>query len=92
MAEISFACPHCNQKLEAPDDMAGQTVECPACQKPMAVPGAAVTEPVVAPVAANVPAGKTCPECNAAMDADAVLCMACGFHTKLRKKISTDLR
>ncbi len=35
------------------------------------------------------PAGNVCPECGVELDADAVLCVACGFHTKLGKKIQT---
>ena len=45
MAEISFACPSCNQTLEAPEDMAGQLVECPACRQQMTVPGEAAPAP-----------------------------------------------
>ena len=39
MSEISFKCPHCQQDLTAPDEMAGQTIDCPACNKPFEVPG-----------------------------------------------------
>ena len=28
---ISFVCSSCKQELEAPRDLVGQTVECPAC-------------------------------------------------------------
>jgi len=79
MADISFACPNCKQVLEAPDDMAGQGVECPACHQQIMIPSA------------DVPASKKCPSCDAVMEADAVLCLNCGFHTKLGKKINTSL-
>jgi DNA-directed RNA polymerase subunit RPC12/RpoP len=32
MANFKFECPHCAQKLEAPDDMHGETIDCPACK------------------------------------------------------------
>lgn len=28
---VTFVCVSCSQELEAPKDMIGQTVECPAC-------------------------------------------------------------
>jgi len=37
-ADIRFACPHCGQHIAAPADMAGETVDCPSCGKPMTVP------------------------------------------------------
>lgn len=38
MAEINFDCPHCGQNLDAPDDMAGMVIVCPACEKNIKVP------------------------------------------------------
>jgi len=43
MAEISFACPHCKQHLDAPPEMAGDQLACPTCRKPIQVP---TVEPV----------------------------------------------
>ena len=93
MPDISFACPSCNQGLEAPEDMEGQAVECPACRKTMTVPGledgsdpGAVESPVEA---AKPEAIQACPGCKSDMAVDAVLCLNCGFHTKLGKKINT---
>ena len=40
MDDIKFVCPNCNQRLEAPEDMAGQVVECPGCQQALTVPEA----------------------------------------------------
>ena len=33
--------------------------------------------------------GEKCPECKQPMEPGSVLCIKCGFHTKLRKKIKT---
>lgn len=38
MADINFDCPLCSQNLDAPDDMAGLFIECPACMKIIKVP------------------------------------------------------
>jgi len=35
---FKFSCPHCQQSLEAESDMAGQNLECPACNKAITVP------------------------------------------------------
>ena len=85
MADIEFSCPKCNLVLAAPEDMAGQLVECPECKNQMAVPGAAVEVPAAAD-------GPACPECGQAMPGDSVLCMGCGFHTVLGKKITTEFQ
>lgn len=36
--DIRFACQHCGQSLEAPPDMAGESIDCPTCQKSITVP------------------------------------------------------
>lgn len=92
MSEISFNCPKCQQPLEAPQEYANQDIECPACQQLITVPG---PEPVQAPVPEPVQekaVGKKCPECGAALEEGVVLCMKCGFHLKLGKKIATDFK
>lgn len=38
MNDLSFNCPHCKQSLEAPDDMLGMAIDCPACQKQIRIP------------------------------------------------------
>jgi serine/threonine protein kinase/ribosomal protein S27E len=37
---IAFACPGCARRLQVQEDFAGKKVRCPACGKPIAVPGA----------------------------------------------------
>lgn len=86
MPDIRLNCPHCQQSLEAPEDMAGQTVECPSCGKPFDIPAPEQPQAAVRP---EVP---VCPECSSEMAPDAVLCMKCGYHLKLHKKISTDFQ
>jgi hypothetical protein len=38
MADINFDCPHCEQNLDAPPDMAGESIECPACEETIEIP------------------------------------------------------
>lgn len=45
MADINFNCPHCGQNLNGPEEMAGQTIECPACQKEFQIPGGIIEVP-----------------------------------------------
>ncbi|OGV70251.1 MAG: hypothetical protein A2283_00325 [Lentisphaerae bacterium RIFOXYA12_FULL_48_11] len=84
MPDISFNCPLCSQQLEAPEEYAGQVIECPACQKEITVPA---PQPVQ-----KKATGNKCPGCGTALEEGVVLCMKCGFHTKLGKKIATDFQ
>ena len=38
MSELKFNCPHCNQLLEAPEEMFGKTNECPSCSGQIQIP------------------------------------------------------
>lgn len=82
MADISFSCPSCQQNLEAPEEMGGEIVECPACSTPLTIPEAPPPALVREP---------ECPSCRAPMEEEAVLCVKCGFHRKLNRKITTSL-
>ena len=45
MAEINFKCPHCGQDLTGPDEMAGETIDCPICEKSFQIPGGIIELP-----------------------------------------------
>ena len=38
MADFKFNCPHCRQPLEAPDEMLGQIIDCPSCNRRIQLP------------------------------------------------------
>jgi hypothetical protein len=38
MSDFKFNCPHCQQSLEAPEDLLGQTIECPQCKGSIQLP------------------------------------------------------
>jgi ssDNA-binding Zn-finger/Zn-ribbon topoisomerase 1 len=81
MADLEIQCPHCDQGLEASEDLLGQTVECPACGKPIQLPDSVD----------DAPSGSQCPSCQETMAPDAVLCVLCGYHRLLGRRIGTDL-
>ncbi len=38
MIYLNFDCPSCGQNLEAPENMAGQEIQCPACSHVLVIP------------------------------------------------------
>lgn len=38
MIYLNFDCPSCGQNLEAPENMAGSMIQCPACSHTLVVP------------------------------------------------------
>jgi len=55
----TFICPHCNQSLDAPDELLGQTVECPSCQGKIALPQSTVRPAMLATLAVTSAARKS---------------------------------
>lgn len=84
MADVEIACPFCEQSLEVPEDLFGQNVECPGCGKTFLLDVAEEEDP---PAAAEE---AVCPSCGEAMAPGAVLCLHCGYHQKLGKRIQTN--
>ncbi len=56
---MKIPCTSCNQRLEIPEELAGQTIECPACKASLAVPAMAAPPPVPAPVQESAPQAAT---------------------------------
>ncbi len=96
MPEITFDCPSCGQSLEAPAEYAGEEVACPNCQTTLTVPGPITIIIPETEAAAEAEPGATdastavCAECGAPMEPDAVLCLKCGYHQTLKRRIQTD--
>ena len=42
---MKIHCSGCNQRLDIPEELAGQTIECPACKASLAVPAMAAPSP-----------------------------------------------
>ena len=94
MPDIKFSCPHCDQHLEAPDDMGGEQIECPSCRMMIGIPEATVTKRLArkkpqAALSTPRALGLICPNCNAELPVGAVLCVDCGTNLKTGKKVGT---
>ena len=49
-AKMKIPCSNCNQRLEIPDELAGQTINCPACNTSLTVPAMDAPPPAPAQV------------------------------------------
>ena len=87
----SFECPNCQESLELEDDMYGQEGICPYCNAQITIPAlssegppqlASSAPPPVPQQKLEVNRGKTCPNCNASMADQAVLCIQCGHDLR----------
>ena len=47
---MRIPCSNCNQRLEIPEELAGHTIECPACNASLAMPAIAAPTSVPAQV------------------------------------------
>lgn len=94
MAGQGVECPTCKMQMTVPEPEApaagGKLPTSNALASAMADAMTSADKETDAPPTAPG-SGNVCPECHAGMEGDAVLCLQCGFHTKLGKKISTDL-
>jgi len=92
MPDITFNCPHCQISIEAPEEMAGETAQCPGCQQDVLVPKLKFRlKKASAPLAEAVPNSSgsvgnfvsvKCPGCGGEFMAperqSSLLCMYCG--------------
>ena len=52
---MKIPCSSCGQRLDIPEELAGQTIECPACNASLAVPAMAAPTPAPAQVHESAP-------------------------------------
>ena len=84
MSDVTFNCPHCQQKIECPEEMAGTTADCPSCQNALEIPNKTnpagqVLSPIVpAPVAPSATSSITQGSPSPAARFVAAKCPSCG--------------
>jgi len=66
--DVRFSCQKCRQHIDAPEEMAGQRVNCPSCQQPLTVPKRSTT-----PMESKQPSkiAMTCKWCHKDITVDA---------------------
>ena len=52
---MKIPCSSCNQRLEIPEELAGQTIECPSCKASLAVPAIEVPPPATPQIRVTAP-------------------------------------
>ena len=52
---MKIPCSNCNQRLEIPEELAGQTIECPACKASLAVPAIEAPPPATPKISVTTP-------------------------------------
>lgn len=103
---VSFSCPQCTRRLRVGDVPPGTYIQCPQCQAvfpiPDSVPGSGSGTVREVPPAAADPVtdtvdeghvgleGLLCPNCNATLPREAVLCVACGLDLRTGEKLRTE--
>jgi DNA-directed RNA polymerase subunit RPC12/RpoP len=95
MSDIRFACPRCQQHIQAEPGYAGMEIACPACSAKMVVPGQPVIQmSALAPVPVPVPAAPQasssaggCPACGAPLARGTVLCTKCGYNLVTKQRL-----
>jgi uncharacterized protein (DUF983 family) len=106
MSDLKFNCPHCKQSLEAPEDMLGQTIECPSCQGAIQIPSPQpelksapkpqqLTAARQRPVASQTTAAadtRPCPYCGENILRSAQKCKHCGEFLKGAHEVRTNVK
>ena len=89
MKNISFNCFSCGQSLEAPTEMQGETVECPACNAIITIPQLE-DQDVAPPLKTVAPVHeRKCPECGKTYDKATLICTDCGINLDTGKQLDS---
>ncbi len=94
---IKVTC-SCGKPVSAKDELAGRRVKCPNCSEPISIPAKSTVEEIGSDMAElldeiGIEATRTgvrCPNCRSDLEADAILCIACGYNLESGKVLKTD--
>ena len=89
MADLKFACPHCQQHIQAPEGYAGMQISCPTCHGVLLVPEPTPLPPsrgASLPVPPPPARSAVCPSCEQPLPRGAMLCLNCGYNTITRQR------
>lgn len=87
---VEIKCALCGKTFDHDASSLGQTAECPHCGKEnkLAPPAPPAPKPQVVHDAPTLAGVKSCPACKAQIEADAVLCIHCGYNLATKQKIA----
>ena len=94
---IKVSC-QCGQALTAKDSLAGKRVNCPKCGAPLTIsrPQAkqhaadnSIADLLDEAGMTSARSGHFCPSCRTEMQADAVICVECGYNKNLGRRMGT---
>lgn len=82
---VTWECPACSAALASSSSLVGEFLDCPTCGASGTVPGGAMeTKP-------SLRLAHKCPSCDVPMEADAVICLSCGYDRRTGKKAQASL-
>jgi predicted nucleic acid-binding Zn ribbon protein len=97
MPDFKFNCPHCDQSLEAPEELLGQQISCPTCKKIFNVTRQPSIEaaPIRAQKIAQIDVTedrRACPYCGEPILPSAQKCKHCGEFLKGDHEVKTNVK
>ena len=89
---IKFDCPNCSKTLRCKPTQAGRTAKCPGCGDRITVPRLARTDngDGEVPAAASSTYGRRCPNCDAVLSLQDVVCVLCGTNVTTGKTVQEE--
>lgn len=85
---ITVTC-QCGKSFQAKDELAGRTMQCPSCGAGLHIPGGGNMGDLLTEAGLETRTGDSCPNCNAELPENAVLCVQCGYNIQTGQRMQT---